>query len=163
MDIPKDVTIEFDPVCFTRVGLGAVQSYWDSKRRARSMPSRADIRPDELKDWLSQLLLVDVIDGGAEFRYRLLGTKLTAFFPEDATNKTFSEALKAFGPVTVEQTKNVYKTVIDRRRPALVKGPGYYFRQDSKAFQAILTPLSDDNKNVSMIFGAFEFEWPKER
>lgn len=127
------------------------------------MPSRADIRPDELKDWLSQLLLVDVIEGGAEFRYRLLGTKLTAFFPEDATNKTFSEALKAFGPVTVEQTKNVYKTVIDKRRPALVKGPGYYFRQDLKAFQAILTPLSDDHKNVSMIFGAFEFEWPKER
>jgi hypothetical protein len=65
--------------------------------------------------------------------------------------------------VTVAQTKNVYKTVIDKRRPALVKGPGYYFRQDSKAFQAILTPLSDNDKTVNMIFGAFEFEWPKER
>jgi hypothetical protein len=80
LDIPKDLTIEFDPVCFTRVGLGAVQSYWDSKRRGRSMPSRADIRPDELRDWLSQLMLVDVIDGGRDFRYRLLGTKLTTFF-----------------------------------------------------------------------------------
>jgi hypothetical protein len=155
---PANVSLEFVPMCFPRVELASISNYWQSKLRNRAMPSRADIDPGELKPLLPQILLVDVLWGGADFRYRLLGTRLTRYFPERATGKTFREALASFGEETVAGTLNVYRQIVEHRLPALVSGPGEYYHQEAKRFHAILTPLSDDGENVSMIFGAFEFE-----
>ena len=74
------------------------------------MPSRADIVPAELTLHLPQILLADVLDEGKEFRYRLLGTRLTPYFPDRATGKTFTEALGPFGAVTVNGTIAVMGT-----------------------------------------------------
>ena len=161
MDIPKDVIIEFGPRSFTRFELAAIHNYWVSKLRGRRMPSRADIVPAELTSQLPQILLADVLEGGTDFRYRLLGTRLTRYFPERATGKTFTEALAPFGAATVAGTIAVYQSVVRQRQAALIKGPGEYYHQDAKTFEAVLMPLSDDDFNVTMIFGAFEFELKK--
>jgi len=47
---------------------------WQAKRKGRSMPSRADFDPVELKPILPRLILIDVIDDPPDFRYRLAGT-----------------------------------------------------------------------------------------
>lgn len=47
---------------------------WDVKRGQRPMPVRADFDVLELKDWLGNLVLVDVLEGATEFRYRLYGS-----------------------------------------------------------------------------------------
>lgn len=161
MDSPKDVIIEFNPSSFTRFELAAIHNYWVSKLKGRRMPSRADIVPAELTPHLPQILLADVLEDGKDFRYRLLGTRLTRYFPERATGKTFTEALAPFGPETVTATIAVYRSIVKTRQPALIKGPGEYYHQDAKTFEAILMPLSDDDLHVTMIFGAFEFELKK--
>lgn len=158
MDAPKDVIIEFNPRGFIRFELAAIHSYWQSKLNGRRMPSRADIVPAELTSHLPQILLADVLDGGRDFRYRLLGTRLTRYFPQSATGKTFTEALAPFGSLTVSGTISVYRTIVNERQSALITGPGGYYHQDAKTFEAILMPLSDDDSVVNMIFGAFEFE-----
>lgn len=162
LDAPRDVVIEFDPRTFTRFELAVIHEYWNSKRRGRRMPSRADIVPAELTLHLPQILLADVLDEGKEFRYRLLGTRLTPYFPDRATGKTFTEALGPFGAVTVNGTIAVYRSIVNERGAALIKGPGEYYHQDAKMFEAILMPLSDDDSNANMIFGAFEFELKKD-
>lgn len=50
--------------------------YWRSKRGSRLMPARADIDPIEIPTLLPIIGLVDVLDGGARFRFRLLGTEV---------------------------------------------------------------------------------------
>jgi len=162
MDAPREVIIEFNPRSFTRFELVVIHSYWQSKRRARRMPPRADIVPSELTLHLPQILLVDVLDGGKNFRYRLLGTRLTPYFPQMATGRTFTEPLAPFGAETVAGTIAVYRSIVNERQAALVKGPGKYYHQDAKTFEAVLMPLSDDDLNVTMVFGAFEFELKKE-
>jgi|SRR5882724_11604793 len=159
--IPKDVIVEIGPRTFTRFELAAIHSYWESKRRGRQMASRRDIVPAELAPHLPQILLADVLEDGDDFRYRLLGTRLTRYFPEGATDKTFTKALAPFGAATVAGTISVYRTVVKARQPALIKGPGEYYHQDAKTFEAVLMPLSDDDLHVTMIFGAFEFELRK--
>jgi hypothetical protein len=161
LDAPRDVVIEFDPRTFTRFELAVIHEYWQSTRRGRRMPSRADIVPAELTLHLPQILLADVLDEGKEFRYRLLGTRLTPYFPTRATGKTFTDALAPFGAATVKGTIAVYRSIVNERRAALIKGPGDYYHQDAKTFEAILMPLSDDDLNVTMILGAFEFELEK--
>jgi hypothetical protein len=161
MDIPEDVTIEFGPRSFTRFELAAIHDYWVSKLRGRRMPSRSDIVPAELTPQLPQILLADVLEDGKDFRYRLLGTRLTRYFPVKATGKTFTEALAPFGVATVAGTIAVYQSIVNERQAALIKGPGEYYHQDAKTFEAVLMPLSDDDVHVAMIFGAFEFELKK--
>ena len=158
MGIPADVVVEFEPRSFTRFELAAIYNYWVSKLRGRRMPSRADIIPAELTPQLPQILLADVLEAGNDFRYRLVGTRLTRYFPMGATGKTFAEALAPFGAATVEGTIAVYRSVVTQRQAALIKGPGQYYHQDAKTFEAVLMPLSEDDSHVTMILGAFEFE-----
>src|SRR4029077_18610668 len=125
--------------------LREAKRYWDEKRGVRSMAARNDIRPADLKPWLPQILLVDVLPDAGDFRYRLIGTKLRPYFPSEATGLLFSEALAPFGPATVSATLGVYRSVVAKRAPALVSGPGHYYAKDSQFFEAMLMPLSDDD------------------
>jgi hypothetical protein len=159
LDVPTNVTVAFNLSVANHAALRETRRYWDEQRGPRRMPARRDIRPTDLKPWLPQVLLVDVIDDGADFRYRLIGTKLRPYFPTEATGLRFSEALDPFGEATVAATLGVYRSVVSKRVPALVSGPGSYYAQESKFFEAMLMPLGDDDSRVTMIFGAFEFEW----
>lgn len=48
--------------------------YWNTKRGDRSMPSRADIDPSEIRDLLPGIILVDVAHDPTRLTYRLVGT-----------------------------------------------------------------------------------------
>jgi hypothetical protein len=126
LDIPADVTIEFSPLSSRHIALFDVKRYWDKRRGARRMPARHDIEPNEIRSWLSQILLVDVLADASDFRYRLIGTRLDPYFPTAATGLRFTEALAPFGEPTVLGTLAVYRQIVQERAPALIKGPGHY-------------------------------------
>ena len=157
--LPAGVTIERDPPSADHSVIRNVMAYWEARRGARKMPARRDIRPEEIKNLLPQVLLVDVLSGGADFRYRLLGTRLRPYFPREATGQTMRAALAPFGEQTVAATLAVYGAVANERIPLRITGPGETFAQASKFFEAILMPLGDSDDVASMIFGAFEFDW----
>lgn len=46
---------------------------WHRRRGDRKMPRRADIDPTEITTVLPHLRLIDVLEGGARYRYRLVG------------------------------------------------------------------------------------------
>lgn len=139
--------------------LSFVRDYWERKRGTRAMPTRHDISPAQLKPQLPHILLVDVIDGGKDFRYRLIGTQLRQFFPGDPTGRVMSEVLAPFGAASVEATLGSYRGVMQKRAPMRITGSGSWFAQSPKYFDSMLTPLSDDGETINMIFGAFLFEW----
>lgn len=123
------------------------------------MPSRRDITPANLRLQLPEMLLADVIDGGRDFRYRLVGTRLTPFFATDPSGKLMSEALAPFGEETVVQTIASYRTVAERRRAMRLTGSGSIYGQEPKRFDAWLAPLSDNDERVDTILGTFIFVW----
>ena len=139
--------------------LAAVRDYWTARRGDRLIPSRSDISPAQLKAALPHVLLADVIDGGADFRYRLVGTQLARFFFNEPSGKMMSEAIAPFGEVTLQGTLAAYRTVVERRAPVRLTGSGSFYGQDPKLFDALLAPLSDDSATVNMILGTFVFEW----
>lgn len=123
------------------------------------MPGRGDIAPGQLKRQLPDILLADVIDGGADFRYRVVGTRLSEFFAFDPSRKLMSVALAPFGELTVQRTIATYRAVADRRAPLRITGSGSIYGQDPKHFDAWLAPLSEDGAIVNMILGTFVFVW----
>lgn len=74
--------------------LKAVYDFYASRRGGRTMPTRADIDPVDMPRFvLPQLVLMEVFDGGARFRWRLVGTAVVSRFGRDATGRFHDEVL----------------------------------------------------------------------
>jgi hypothetical protein len=50
-----------------------------------------------LREHLGWVIMVEVLPGEADFRYRLIGTLVTQYFLADSTGKTVSEAFAKNG------------------------------------------------------------------
>lgn len=151
--------VEFDPDRPEPAALAFVRAYWQRQRGTATMPRRKDISPADMRAYLRHVLLADVIDGGADFRYRVVGTELQRYFKGNPTGKLMSEALAAFGPDTVRRTIQTYASAVAHRAPLRIRGAGVLYGQSAKLFDAVLTPLSDDGETPNMILGTFEFMW----
>jgi hypothetical protein len=67
------------------------RAHWQAMRGARALPSRADLDPADIRDLLPVTQLLDVIEGGADFRYRLIGTQVDALNGGFYTGRRLSE------------------------------------------------------------------------
>lgn len=66
--------------------------YWDSRRRGKKMPARADIDPlIDIPTLAPNIMLFDVRHDPLDFRWRLLGTRVRQNFWKDYTGQWFSE------------------------------------------------------------------------
>jgi len=155
--------VELDPPGVPPKMIEEVRRYWSGKCRDGALPRRDQILPSELKAWLPYVLLADVVDGGSDFRYRLVGTRITPDFATPPTGRLMSEVLAPFGEAAIEVTIRTYNVVCRSRAPLRVKGSGAWYAHGAKTFDAVLMPLSDDGVAVNMIFGAFAFVWDTER
>lgn len=61
-------------------------AYSDKKRGDRFAPRRSDIDPTEIPRHLPHIHMMDVLDGGADFRYRLIGTAIVQGLGRDNTS-----------------------------------------------------------------------------
>jgi hypothetical protein len=132
--------------------------YWDGKRGARSMPSRGDIDPMEMRDFLNMLMLVDVVGDNRRYVYRLVGTKEVEGRGKDPTGLPVSEA--SYG--LAEDALAFYDLVVANRMPVVYAGeyaprPGRITKE-----QVLGLPLSNDGQNVNMIVVFSVTEWQKD-
>jgi hypothetical protein len=140
--------------------LGVVLAYWDQKRGTRLMPCKRDIDPIEIpRRLLPNLQLIDVIDGGERFRYRLVGTASVDAYGSDYTGKYPEEMFSDDRP---QRIKRIYRTVCETKAPLFCQNK--YLTPKNIELQAlrIYMPLSDDDGDdvqVSHIFGVLRFEF----
>ena len=73
--------------------LGFLIRYWDEKRRGAGLPPASAIDPVEMRPALGYIMLLDVLDGGADFRYRLYGTRIVERTGVDWTGRLVSEMI----------------------------------------------------------------------
>jgi hypothetical protein len=152
-------SIEIDPPGDAPRLIAEVRAYWLGKCRDGRLPDRDHIRPSELKAWLPHILLVDCVDGHADFRYRLVGSAIAQDFRMPPTGRLMSDVIAPFGPRSVQETLRIYRRAAETTQPLWVRGSGDWFSQGAKTFDAVLAPLSRDGVTVNMIFGAFLFTW----
>lgn len=135
--------------------LKTLYAYWKAKAGARRMPARKDLDAIEMKEWLGNLMLLDFPTGRfIEFRYRLEGTNIEAFYDARRTGRGV-EAMTA-----ESERKSVlpqWEGVFERGRPAyyesdILSSEGKLARQSK-----LLLPLSEDGEHVNMILGAIYF------
>jgi hypothetical protein len=151
--------VRLDPaLAFVRPELKDLLDFWQSRRRGRPMPARADIDPLDLKAHLGHLLLVDVERAPLRFRYRLVGTKITDIIKRDVTGRRFDEIYS--GRLLVDLI-DAFSTVVETRAPLRIFSTTGHPRNDVYLYDCVLLPLSADGESVTMILGEMRFTFER--
>lgn len=133
--------------------LQALYDFWDEKRAGRVMPARADFDPLELKPWMGHLSLVETLDGGNDFLFRVHGTVLAwRLVGEDLTGRRLMELPYDWKEVWREE----YRRVVRTRAPYAVTRKASAMK-DHVGIRKLILPLSDDGETVDMLlYGVYE-------
>jgi hypothetical protein len=133
--------------------LTAMYHYWRSKCRDKDMPSRADIHPSEMKDFLPHTMLIDVVattETERRFRMRLVGTHIVDGFGQEVTGK-FIDEINTGGQM--ESLLEACMKSVQEKAPVYLSG---VMVQQTPAgtrfsFERLGAPLSSDGQNVDML------------
>lgn len=119
-------------------------------RSISNLPSRSDIDPINMSEYLDHVELLDVIDGGETFRYRIAGgaieqifnTKMQGRMLEDIfAGEVLSFKLVMFRRCVENRTVILSNDTLERGGEILLK------------YERLLIPLSPDGKCVNIVFG----------
>jgi hypothetical protein len=122
--------------------------YWSLKRAGRSMPRRADIDPSEIPQLLPNMMITEVVESGARFRYRLSGTAVTEAFGRSLTWQFVVEVMK--GPYR-DFILGLYRNVYLNRRCIFCKSRYTGGKNPGMTTKRLFTPLSDDDRVVNQV------------
>ncbi len=157
MTAPYRMTVVSGHAVALDARLEAFLAYWKTKRGTRAMPRRADVDPTEMPPRLLPLLyLTDVVDAGARFRYRLMGTAAVNSVRADLTGRYLDELTEA-GRYR-DYVTALYRLVLARRQP--VFSMSHYLRfsavagtppETRPATQRLMCPLSSDGLTVDQV------------
>jgi len=99
----------------------ALLDFWEVRRDGASLPDWTSIDIATLQRWMGKLLLVEVLENGADFRYRLVGTEvLDVFGGPDLTGWRLSERAYA---TSAEQALGNLGTIYRNRQPRYIRDP----------------------------------------
>jgi hypothetical protein len=155
------VATEIDPSVLEHPTLAFLHDYWNAKRGDRAMPSRGDLRASDLKEHLGWVLLMDVMPGALDFRYRLIGTLVTQYWLKDSTGKTVNEAFEESGPMVQKAVLSVFRKCARDKCVVRSYGDAGWLPGGFERFDSIYMPLSDDGETVNHLLHAFVFDKPE--
>lgn len=152
-DYPRKTSIDFLERCSPRVA--SFYRYWDGKRNGRSMPSRANLDPIEMKEWLPGITLVDVFHNPRKLVYRLVGAKMIELRGRNVTGMTVEEGF--IGSSLADVLEN-YRLAIEEKTLVYdwdpLPSPDGWLREP----EGLLLPLSSDGETVDKIIIYAEVE-----
>jgi hypothetical protein len=129
-------------------------TYWLSKRGGRSMPSRADLDPAEIVSILPYVFLLDVAREPLDFRYRLIGTRMAQYMTSDHTGGWMSQIDHQRPPSRIWSS---CEAVVRNKAPLTSDIPYVGINHDFLSTEDVMMPLSDDDREVNMIFVTADF------
>ena len=135
----------------SHASLIAFADLWQAKRRGDLLPGRKDFDVFELREWLGSVLMMDVLDGGADFRYRLVGETLVQANRRDLTGKRVSEY--DFGGRTAH-VLNTFQRPIETNAPVFRRGRMVWNAETNyRSYESVHCPLAADGETVDMTIG----------
>jgi hypothetical protein len=133
--------------------LQALHAYWDSLRRGRTMPLRADFDPTKVPKLLRYIVLYTV-DGASRYATRLVGDAIQEFAPHYVAGKALGSILSEHSAAIMTQ---VLDAVVAERAPKYRRGKTHWLKDlTHREFEACFLPLSRDGSEVNIIVGGIK-------
>lgn len=96
-------------------------AYWRALRAADKLPARSQLSPREMAGFLRNIVLVQVIGGGADYEYRIVGDAHVQAFGANFS-KLRSSDIERKSPEYGAQMRNLYAHVRSSAEPYAVCG-----------------------------------------
>jgi hypothetical protein len=133
------------------------RDYWNALRAGRPMPARADVSPRDMREFLPNIGLVEVVtapDGTISYTMRIAGGKIEEIFGP-LTGQPLADALP-------QETALRWRLVFDEVRqsgvPLAVSGRVAYANLRHLKYELFVAPLGEDGK-IGTILGVLDI-WP---
>ncbi len=137
------------------------RNYWEMQRAGRSIPERAQFTPESLFPWLGHILIVDVIDGGRDFFYRIVGTEIVSAAGRDLSRKYVSECDYDIG---TEAMLTRYRNAAAQESPIFRKGAIQWAVTGTFLdFESITAPVSRGRQSVDQLITVIDYSDPEFR
>jgi hypothetical protein len=119
IDRPLEPFVQDDPdvSSFEDRRLGQLLEYWRGLPRTGDLPAAETIDPAALVFILGWLMIMDPIEGGADFSYRLYGSNIAEVMGRDLTGCKLSDSF----PQVAAFAGAVYRDAMRHRRPVLTR------------------------------------------
>ena len=130
-------------------------AYWQTLRRGRRIPARADLDPTEIPKLLPGVILVEVERAPLDFRYRLVGTEVDTISHRNFRGVRFSEVLHMRrGNDIWAQFARVVETAAPLWSDIPYVGADPFIRR----IRHCLLPLGADGATVDMVFAVIDID-----
>lgn len=123
--------------------------FWEARCVGDSLPDWPSIDIAALQRWMGKLLLVEVLEDGADFRYRLVGTEvLDVFGGPDLTGWRLSERAYA---TSTEQALGNLGTIYRNRLPRYIRDPLEFPGWRARSVGRLFLPFANGGNPVGRI------------
>lgn len=136
-------------------GLAKLLQHWQSICGDRPMPRREDFDPVQIPRLLADICLVEVIDGGKDYFYRVAGSHFEEMSGYKLQSMLFSEIPHTAASDSMRATCNA---CLKAERPVVIKSQLQEPDRDYLSITALILPLSEDGKAINMMLTMTEFE-----
>ncbi|HEY4134923.1 MAG TPA: PAS domain-containing protein [Alphaproteobacteria bacterium] len=125
-----------------------VYDYWTSKCRDGALPKRSDIDAVDIYDCLSVIMMLDVVDGGSDFRIRLAGSQI-----EDAHDRPLKGAMVS----SLGQGADMAAVLARLQRLVATRCPDFHSTSLAMVgrsfieFDRVALPLAEDGQTVTHV------------
>jgi hypothetical protein len=116
----------------------------------RLMPHRSDFSPCHFAWMLGRMYLLDVLDGGADYYFRILGTFWQTIYEANLRGQRLSE-LEAQGMLT--KLRNHYDGILADPAPTFRLGTVVWPDGSHIEFQRLMLPFAGDDGKTALIVG----------
>ncbi|MDE2228143.1 MAG: PAS domain-containing protein [Alphaproteobacteria bacterium] len=144
----SEVQEYIDVAALKSSALRRLHADWQSRRRERSFPARADFDPLEMKYILGNLSLVEVRRHPLRFFYRVHASNIAARTGFDMTGKFLDQNPDV-------QHRNLifdhYLRTLDERRPIAARRERTFTDRVMLDCEALALPLARDGANIDML------------
>jgi hypothetical protein len=151
------VTLDVSEVTSPRIR--RLHAYWQQQRDRRNgcLPKRGDIAPDEIKDLLPNIMIVDVERDPLRFRYRLVGTRVVEYNGFEFTGRYLGE----IGWPEEQDLIASYTAVVDSRQPFFGLLRWELVAGAMGRCEFVRLPLGGDDETVSQILAMEDYDFPQ--
>jgi hypothetical protein len=134
--------------------LVTVYDAWKQAAAGRLAPRREEIAPAPIKSALSWIWMIDVVDEGRDFRFRIAGDRVIQFLGRRYAGHLLSE----FQDQPFFQRMRAILELCVRRKQPFGAGPMRSNLQGKEflEMEVVVLPLSEDGLSVTGIFGAMD-------
>lgn len=129
-------------------------AYWSSKHDGDALPGRANVDPLEMRAFLVNIVLLDVLRDPLDFRYRLIGGVVRHHLSADLRGQSMRQISHQAPPSIIFES---CRQVVDSSQPLSSAIPYVGPHKDFRAAEDLILPLASDGRTVDMLLVTIDY------